>query len=235
MSWENHVHPHGPVTEVVPGLWAVQGSLARGPIPRNMGIVRLADGTLLLHSVVALDPDGMQALAALGTASVMVVPSRFHRSDAVVYKNRYPDLLVVAPRASRASVERLVPVDADAEQALAPLGIEAISVPGCKQVELVYDVPVDGGRALLCCDVLFNMQEHLPGVSGFFFRYVTRSTGFFGISGLGRLLFMTDRPALREWLEQQAARDDLRAIVVSHGTPVTDCAGMLRQAAARLE
>jgi len=233
MSFADHVHPHGPITEVVPGIWQVTGSLPRSPLPRNMAIVPI-EGGLLLHSVVALDPGTMDELEALGTPKVMVVPSAFHRSDAAVYKERYPEILVVAPKAAISQVEQVVKVDESAQNVLPNLGIQIIDPPGCKAGELIYEVDVEGGRALILCDMLFNIQEHQPGCLGLVFRYITRSSGFFGITGLGRVLMLKDAGMLKAWLEQQAARDDLKAILVGHGDAIVNCREMLESAQARL-
>ncbi len=73
-SWSEHVLPHGPLEEVVPGLWSVQGTLSRQPLPRNMAVHRMADGGLWLHSVIALDEPQRQALEALGPVTWIVVP-----------------------------------------------------------------------------------------------------------------------------------------------------------------
>jgi len=233
MSFEAHVHPHGDITEVIPAVFEVTGSLPHIPLPRNMAIVPI-DGGLLLHSVVALNPEGMAALEALGTPRIMIVPSGLHRADASVYKERYPDLQVVAPRACIPKVEQVLPVDAAAEDVLPELGIGVIAPPGCKPKELVYEVGPPDQRALILCDLLFNIREHLTGVQGLILRYLTRSTGFFGMTTAARWMMLQDRQALKRWLQSQAEREDLRAILVGHGDPVLDCSAALTAAAERL-
>lgn len=233
MAWQDHVHPHGPLTEVVPGLWAVQGSLARSGLPRTMAVARLADGGLLLHSGVALDEAGMAQLEALGPLRILIVPNGLHRADAAAYKERYPQLEVIAPRSSRAAVEQVVAVDADAEEALPPLGIEPLAPEGIKPSELIYRVPVQEGTALLITDLLFNLP-HQPGPFGLIFRYLTQSTGAFKVTGLGRLMMVQDRGLLQRWLRQLSEPEPV-AIVVAHGDWITGgCAQQLEAAAARL-
>ncbi|HHO52924.1 MAG TPA: hypothetical protein ENK18_19125 [Deltaproteobacteria bacterium] len=232
MAWQDQVHPHTPLTQVVAGLWAVQGSLPRSGLPRTMAVVELEQG-LLLHSGIALDDAGLEALEALGPPRILIVPNRMHRTDAAAYKERYPQLQVVAPRAARAAVEEIVPVDAVAEEILPTLGIEPLIPDGLKPSELVYRVPVASGCALLITDLLFNLP-HQRGLSGLVLRYLTRSTGGFKVTGLGRVMLVQDRSRLGRWLLQLAEPEPV-AIVVAHGDWITtDCAACLRQAASAL-
>jgi len=80
-------------------------------------------------------------------------------------------------------------------------------------------------------DLLFN-QPHLPGFMGWILRWVTRSTGRFGMTPPARLMMLTDRSALASWLRQQADAQGLAAICVGHGDPITNqCADRLHEAA----
>ncbi len=231
-TWNDHVFPHGDLIELAPRLWSVTGSLARSPIPRTMVIYRLGDGGLLIHSAVALNDEGMTALEALGAPKILVVPNRMHRSDAGVYKERYPDLVVCCPEGARDAAAKVVAVDNVSPVVLEPHGIVCHGDPSFEQT---YELPLDDGVALICADALFNLMEHLPGFSGFMARYVSRSTGFFGVTGLGKLFLGKQAPVLKAWLNAQADRDDVRLFVVAHGEPVTtDVSARLREAAARL-
>lgn len=232
MSWEDHVHPHGPLEELVPGFWQVQGTLPRGPLPRAMAVARLADGSLWLHSVVTLDDANQQALEDLGPVGWIVVPSGMHRLDAAVYAERYPEAKVVCPAAARSKVEQVVRVDGTCEELLPDAGIACLRPDGLKPDELVYDVPLDDGRALVFCDALFNLPDQ-PGIGGWMLRLMG-STGFFGTTRIGRL-FMRDTAGWKRWLEQTAERSDLRVLSVAHGDPVLErCPDHLRAAAARM-
>lgn len=233
MSWQSHVHPHGALVPVAPRLWQVTGSMKGMPLPRNMAVYRMADGGLWIHSAICLDEPGMAALEALGPPRVLVVPNGFHRLDARLWKERYPAMEVVCPAAARGRVEQAVRVDAEAESRPPDPGIEALRVPGVKPVELAWLLDSgDGGKALVVCDMLFNVTEHLPGFQGFLLRHVTRSTGFFGLTRIARVAMSVKAPAFRGWLREMADRD-LRAVLMAHGDPVTEDVGSrLRGAAA---
>ncbi len=229
----NPIFPHGDLTELAPGLWQITGSLGRSPIPRNMVVYRLPDGGLLLHSVVALDEAGMAALEKLGRPALMVVPNGMHRADAAWYKARYPEIEVVCPRASRRRVERVTSVEGDAETRLPELGVACHSPAGIRSSELTYELALDSGRALVFTDLLFNLAVQ-PGFSGRLTQ-VIGSSGFFGITRIGRWLMLKDRTAFRDWLLEMAAAPEPRVICVAHGEAITsDCGGRLKAAAARL-
>ena len=235
MSWK--CCPHGPITPVVDGVWQVQGTLPGGnPLPRTMVIWRLPRGGLCVHSAVNLSEEGMSELEALGTPEILLVPNRFHRMDAAAWKARYPQIQVIAPKAARRFVDSVVPTEADCETVLPPLGVQAIHAGGLKPLECIYKVGPDSGYALIFTDTLFNVREHLPGFSGFVMRYLTGSTGFFGLTRLARLFGLASAADYKAWLgeQKQAA---LAAIVVAHGPPIqgnSACMAALNEAIERL-
>jgi len=232
MPWDDHVLPHGDLECLTPGLWHVQGTLKHQPLPRAMAVYRMPDGRLWLHSAIALDDARRTELEALGPIGVLLVPSGMHRLDAAVYKERYPEAQVVCPSAARAAVEKVVAIDAVAEDVLDDLGVRCHRPPGLKPDELVYELPLDDGVALVFCDALFNLDE-LPGCAGRIAGWMG-STGFFGTTFIGRM-FLADKAGWKGWLLDQSNREDVRVIHVAHGEPITrDCSRRLREAGERL-
>ncbi|BAU10300.1 hypothetical protein LEP3755_07840 [Leptolyngbya sp. NIES-3755] len=239
-EWIAHVLPHSPIQELTPNLWHVTGILpSAGQAPREMVIYKLPDSTLLIHSAIALNEAGVVQLESLGIPKIMIVPNRIHRIDAKVYKQRYPELLVVAPEVAKSYVEEVVPVDAIAEELLPNYGIVCHRPVGIRPQELVYELPLPIGKALIFTDILFNLTE------SYLDRYVPRNklilgwlgaSGYFGITALGKRFFMTDRIAYCEWLKNLAdCVPSLCVISVAHGEPITtNCVERLREAAARL-
>ena len=229
-SWTSHVLPHGPLTQLAPRVWQVTGTLKGNPLPRNMTLWKMDSGGLWVHSAVACDDATMTEIEGIGRPEVLVVPNGFHRVDARVWKERFPDIRVVSPEASRAKVEEKVKVDGlDTEV----LGVTTHTAAGVKDTEHVYEVDAGAGSALIMCDLLFNLP-HLPGVSGFVLRMLG-STGSFGITGVGKMLMMTDKKALKGWLLQESQEPDLALVCVSHGEPVlADAAKKMREASEKL-
>src|SRR3954452_20009560 len=117
----HQIYPHGKPEQLAPNLWQVRGSLSI-PLRRNMTVYKLADGKLLLYSVVAMNEEGMKDLEALGQPAVMVVPHKNHAMDAAFYRARYPSIKVVCPAEGKSRVEeRVQKVDGTPEEVLPPL------------------------------------------------------------------------------------------------------------------
>lgn len=232
-DWSRHVYPHGEFTKLNERLWVVAGSLPRLPFPRNMYVYCLDDGGLLVWSAVAMDEASMQRLEALGPVRLILVPNNFHRMQAQVYFERYPNALVICPAAARAHVAKKVTVHGTAEEVLPQHGVVYHSAAGLKKREGICELPVEGGSALLFCDSLFNLP-HGRGVWGVLLRCF-RVTGFLGVTPTEKLLVITDTRAYASWLGEQARRADLKVIGVAHGDTVTErCAERLAEAAARI-
>ena len=229
-DWNAHVRPHGPLQELAPNLWQVTG--VGRPLDRTMVIWRMPDGGLWLHSAVALTDAGMQELDLLGPVRVMVAPNRYHRMDCAVYKARYPSAKLVAPRAARSQVEKVAAVDADAEDFLPACGIRVHVPRGTRPGELVYEVPLNDGAALVCADLLFNIPDAGGGFHGFVLKHVTLSVGPLGVSRIFRLLVLQDRAVYADWVASLGEIPSLRVLSVAHGLAITDRVGdALRTAA----
>ncbi|NCG19143.1 MAG: hypothetical protein GWP91_09035 [Rhodobacterales bacterium] len=236
MTWSKHLFPHGPLTEVIPGIWQVTGSLrpAGDGLPRNMVVWKLPDGGVCIHNGVVLDDKTQAELEALGTPTVLIVPNGFHRSDAAVYKARYPNLTVVAPRAAIKAVAKVVPVDQACEEALPAYSIDVLTPDGLKPSELVYKVKTATGHVLLVTDMLFNL-DHMPGVIDWILRHITTSTGHFGVTRLGRWLMLKNGVELAAWIHKRADEPGLQGVGVGHGAVVVDdVAQQLHSAADRI-
>ena len=232
MSEKSQVMPHGDLKELAPGLWQVQGSMARMPLPRNMVVYKLEGGGLLIHSAIALDGKGMAQLESFGKPELMIVPNRMHRLDAGFYKARYPEIRVVCPENAREQVEKVVAVDEVVEGLKIP-GVTPLQPQGVRPGELAYELTTSSGRALVFCDLLFNIPHE--GGSGGWIGRLLGSTGFFGMTRIGRWLALKDRQIFRKWLEDLASDGEIAVISVAHGNAITEnCNQRLKEAAARL-
>ncbi len=116
------VLPHSKLSRLDDNLLSVTGDLAMpvGDFPRRMTVVRLHDGRLVVYSAIALDEAEMRALEAFGEPSFLVVPNGIHRMDAKIWKDRYPQLRVIAPAGVKKQVAEVVPVDDSAPQLWRP-------------------------------------------------------------------------------------------------------------------
>jgi hypothetical protein len=184
----------------------------------RMSVMRLADGSLLLHSPVALDPALRLELDALGPVRYAVAPNRVHHLYAGDVAKAYPGArLWIAP-----GLERKRP-DLVHEGVL---GDEA--PPEWRgQVDQVFQRgrPFENevvlchrkSRTLLICDIAFNFRESAHWLTRLLMRLV-RSYGTFGPSKLDAML-IRDRVAARASMEKILALDFDR-VVVAHGDVV---------------
>jgi hypothetical protein len=227
------VNPHGPIEKITENLWRVEQRMPGTPITRTMIVVRLSDGRLVIHNGIALGDAEMKEIEAWGTPALLIVPNKGHRSDAAIYKKRYPALRVIAPPGGKAKIEEVVAVDATEVD----FGDDAVRyeiLEGMDRNEGVLQVRSEAGTTLVFTDCIMNMQK-LPGFSGFMMGLFGFTSPKPQVSGPTRFFFVKDKKALRADLEKRAATPGLSRIEMAHGTPVTNSAAeALREAAAGL-
>lgn len=83
--------PHGPLREVLPGIFLVTGAMALGgPVrfSRNMVVVREGERLVLINSV-RLSADGERELERLGKVSDVIRLAAFHGADDAWFKERF--------------------------------------------------------------------------------------------------------------------------------------------------
>lgn len=206
---------HDPIRELSENLWTCEGAIPKMALRRVSSFARLGDGGLVLHNAMALDEPSLRRLMAWGTPKILLVPNAFHRLDARIVKDRFPDLRVLCPAAARKKVEEVVAVDGTYEDFPADERVKLHYLDGLAKREGVLEVKSDDGTTLVFNDVVFN-QPHMPGIEGLAFRLMGSSGGP-KVTFIARTFLAKDRKALRAHLERLAAIPDLRRIVVMHG------------------
>ena len=86
-GWAAAVCAHGSLVCVGPNVWQVTGELGVSPLfrwERNMTIIRMRDGDLVIHNAIAVSEERMKEIESLGTPKVLIVPNAHHRRDAHV-------------------------------------------------------------------------------------------------------------------------------------------------------
>jgi hypothetical protein len=217
-------HRHDPLRKLAENLWVADRpqrfyGLAVGT---RMSVIRLADGSLLLHAPVALDPELRRALDAIGRVRFVVAPNRVHHLYAGKVAESYPEArLWVAPGLERKRPD-LVYVDILGDEAPAEWKAEVEQVffrgrPYENEVVFFHRA----SRTLLLCDLAFNFGAKTATVTRLWMQLI-RSFGHFGPSKLDPLL-IRDRRAARESLQRILAWDFDR-VTVAHGD-VLECGG----------
>lgn len=206
-----------PLRALGPELWVAERpqSFYGIEVGTRMSVMRLADGSLLLHSPVALDAALRQELDRVGRVRHAVAPNRVHHLHAGEVAKSYPGTrLWIAP-----GLERKRPD-------LAHEGILGDEAPPewRGQVDQVFQRgrPFENevvfchrkSRTLILCDIAFNFRERTHWLTKLLMRLV-RSYGYFGPSKLDALL-IRDRVAARASMEKILALDFDR-VVVAHG------------------
>jgi hypothetical protein len=232
---EHKIYPYGAPEKLAEDVWLVRGNLSY-PLHRNMVIIRLPTGQLVLHSVIAMEEDGLKALEALGTPAYSIVPSTLHVMDAPFYKQRYPAMKQLAPSAAMDEIGKIVPLDGSVEDVLPSLGFRLHRAPGSEIAEFVYEYPMSGGGRMLVANDVFgsaHAADDTRVLGWLIVSHIAVPGHHLGIPRIYRWRFITDLAAVRQFAGDLAATPDLRLITVSHGDPVTgDPAGALRSVAA---
>lgn len=225
---------HDPIEKLEENLWCVTGTVPGMDLKRVMTLVRRENGSVVVHSAVALDEASMAEIEAWGRPGVLLVPNAFHRLDAPAFAARYPEIKVFCPKGGRRKIEEVVRVDGTYEDYQGGTSLVLEYLEGTARAEGVLRVSSPSGTTLVFNDAVFNLP-HGKGLGGFIFRFVTASTGGPRVTRLFRWFAVKDRSALASHLERLAETPDLIRIIVSHGRAITDRpAGVLRQVAATL-
>jgi hypothetical protein len=216
------VLPHGKLSQLDDNILTVVGEIHMPlmDLPRRMTVVRLNDARLVVFSAIALDEDEMAALEAYGRPMYLIVPSDKHRLDAKIWKDRYPQIQVVAPEGARAKVEEVVPVDTVAPRFEDP-AVQFMVVPGTRGREAALVVRTPKGTTLVLNDVVSNIRD-AAGFGG----WLLHIAGFAGkeaqIPKVVKMAMIEDTAALRTQLLQWAEIESLRRILVAHGSPIEE-------------
>ena len=233
-TWE--VLPHGPVTAIDDGILTVTGRI---PMPlveleRRMTVVRLADGSTVIYSAVALEEAAMRQIEALGMPRYLVVPGDAHRLDAKIYKERYPGLVVLTPPGAKDRVEKAVPVDATEADFNDP-DVTWHVVAGAGGHEAALIVRRASGTTIVVSDLIANLRRK-GGFEGWMLHMMGFGNDAPVVPAVERALMVESKTQLRRQFLEWAAIPDLRRIVMSHGKPIEhDVAGALRGLADSLQ
>ena len=216
-TWQ--VMPHEPLQKPCENLWWVKAPIPGVSIERTMTLARLGDGRIVVWSAIALDEASMTSIEAWGTPAFLIVPSALHRLDAAPYKARYPDLRVFGPKGAQKAIAEVVPLDGSLEDFPSDPQLSFRAIAGIKDKEGAMLVRSSDGTTVVLNDLLFNM----PMPTDFSTRLIVKMLGSAPgprVSRAVKLLWCTDKPALRASFEELAKIRDLVRVIVAHDTPI---------------
>ncbi len=234
-KWE--VMPHGPLTELDDGILTVAGEIRMplGNFPRRMTVLRLSGDRTAIFSAIALDEPEMARIEAMGRPAFLIVPGDHHRLDARIWKQRYPDIEVIAPPGAAEAVAEAVEVDATRDMMDDP-EVRFVVMPGTGGHEAALEVRRASGLTIVANDLIANVA-HPHGIGA---AIMARLMGF-GVSEpqtpwMVRRMIVDDKLALAAQFDAWAAEPGLRRIVVSHGDVIAEhAAEVLRTLADALD
>lgn len=205
------VLPHDPIEKLGSNLWRVSAMMGpKGP-QRSMAVARRQDGDLVIYNGIALDEPAMAELEAFGRPAYLVVPNPFHRQDAFIYKQRYPQIKVVAPKGAAKGAAKAVPVDLSPDQLPADPEVWLGSPDGWGEKEALMVVQGEGGSTVVACDALCN----LPSKVRFPANMLMGPIGQLSTPLAMRWFLMKDRKLWTAHLERLT--DGLQRVIPGHG------------------
>jgi len=184
-----------------------------------MAVLRLRDGSLLVHSPVALTPERRRAVDSLGNVAHLYSPNTFHHLWLGDWSAAYPNARVHAPPglAAKRSDLRIDRVHGEPEPAFAGV-VDEVAIQGFRLEESVlFYRPA---RTLVVADLVHNVGRPTHGWT----RLYSRMMGFYDRVALSRVIRLTafpDRAAARRCVDAVRALSFER-IVVGHGAPIVD-------------
>jgi len=185
----------------------------------NMTVLRLRDGTLLVHSPLALTAERRAAVEALGPVTHLYAPSCYHEARIGEWAAAFPSARLHAPSGlvkerTDLRIDRVIGVAP--EPAFAGT-VEELPIEGFRLEETVLiHLPT---RTLIVADLVHNVgRPH-----DWWTKLYTKVMGFYDKVALSRMIRWTafsDRAAARRSIDELLTRPFDR-IIVGHGAPLT--------------
>lgn len=179
---------------------------------RNVTVIRLASGELIIHSTAPFDPADTARIRALGSPAWIVEAMRFHDTFSRHGRDIFPDIPFLAPEGFHETVgfptEPLMPPPAAWEEEIAVLAVAGN--PSYGEHVLLHRP----SRTLIVADLAFNFPAQ-PAWTELLLRLGVGSHHAPGMSRPFRVA-ITDQDAFRESMETMLSWDFDR-VIVGHG------------------
>lgn len=184
----------------------------------RMTVLRLSDGSLVVHSPIALDDSLKNSIVALGPVGHIVAPNLFHHLYTAAAIAAFPEAKLHGPAGLRKKRPDLR-LDATLGEQLEPTwrdDLEALEIQGTMLEETVLWHKPSG--TLVCADLVENFRG---GAHDWWTRLYLRVSGIYGKVGLSRMLRLAyrDRKKARRDIDQLLSWD-FDKIVLAHGEPI---------------
>ncbi len=209
------------LTPFAEGVWlgTAPARIVGMPLTTTMTVLRLADGSLLLHSPTAMTPDRRAAVEALGPVAHLYAPNLTHHRRIGEWAAAFPFARLHAPaglarKRPDLRIDRVHrdPLDTDLAEMVDELVIDGFRL---QESVLLYRP----ARVAIVADLVHNVGRPRHRWT----RFYTRTMGFYDRVALSRVIrwtAFTDRAAARRSLDEVLAQP-FDGLIVGHGTPIT--------------
>jgi hypothetical protein len=183
---------------------------------RNVTLLRLGDGRLIVHSSAPFTEEHVAAIRRFGQPAWLIEATLMHDTFAKDGHKTFPDLPYLAPegfaKASGISTSLLdsPPLDWAGE-------IDVFKIDGVRSNE--YALYHRRSRILVVGDLFFSFPNNVQGWPRFFVHHFMRLPRLFGISAFFRLFVLRDKDAFKRSLNALLALD-FELLVVAHSEPI---------------
>jgi len=208
-----------PLERFADGVW-----LASAPnkylgwqLGTRMTVLRLGDGSLLIHSPIALDDSLKREIDTLGPVGHIVAPNLFHHLHAGDATRAFPEAKLHGAAGLRKKRPDLR-LDAILGQQAEPAwrdDLETLTIEGTLLDETIFWHKPSG--TLVTADLIENFES----ADDWWTRFYLKAGGIHGKVGLSRMLRLAfrDRKKARRDIDQVLGWDFDR-VVLAHGNPI---------------
>jgi hypothetical protein len=184
----------------------------------TMTVVRLSDGSLLLHSPIAMTPERRAAVEALGRVAHLYAPNTFHHLQIGLWAAAFPSARVHAPKglADKRPDLRIDRVHGAAVEHAFAGEVDELPIDGFRLEESA--ILLRAARTLVVADLVHNVGRPEQRWA----KLYTRAMGFYDRVALSRIIRWTafsDRAAARRSLDE-LLKLPFERLIVGHGTPL---------------
>lgn len=208
----------------VPGLWAADKRSSANWHWRACALPLPGGGSLVLSPIPDLGDELFTSLeSTAGAPAIVLAPNHYHWMALPAWRERYPDLPVVASAVAARRLRKKLGFDLgdlDAARERLPDGAELLEPPGLKNGEVWLRLEHDGRVAWIVSDAFFNVEEKTRGLFGLLLR-ITGTVPGLRIGRTFTFAAVGDKHSYRDWLLDRIADDRPAVLVPGHGAILT--------------
>lgn len=181
---------------------------------RNVTVIRLSSGKVVVHSMAPFTADDVEEIRALGPTGWLVEAMLLHDTYAKEGRAAFPGVSFLGPPGFESVVGfPVAPLNPGPAEWADELQVFPLEGAPKLEEQLMLHVP---SRTLIVADLVFNFDPNEKGWDRFFHRYLAGFKRYPGMSRIFRL-FVKDKERFLQSLKPVIAADFDR-LVVGHGT-----------------